>query len=371
MKKIVSAIAMCALIACSTTPDDSPEDHRLVFASTITGKVSILGADDLVEKNLIIRGHTATIGVAVMPDQKSFYYGNQDSNELELLSIEDDWNVELVGSFPVPGPIKAIVSAQDGSLLAVTSESLAVESFTDEVHFFQTSGETGAWVTHYLIPTTDPELNEDGSLTLPCPCPRPGAALSPDGAYALVTHMHEHTVALMNPMHPEEATVITLEPADDSNPWLGPSAFSEFSFDGQQVGIPGMEAERLYVMDVTDPDNPSIVDFTGTLPFDVAFSADGARAYVAAMDEVPVEGQEFLNAQIPSALHVVDLASMTVEQTLPLDVATIHVTMAAEGDLIYVGSSFSRVMSFKTDGLLPYASINLSATPMPIMEIDL
>jgi DNA-binding beta-propeller fold protein YncE len=343
----------------------------LVFASTITGKVAILGADDLVEKSLVSRGHTATIGVAVMPDQKSFYYGNQDTNTLEHLEVQEDFSVELVTSYPLPGPMKAIEGSLDGTLLAVTSESAEVETFNDRVHFFQSSGETVGWISEYVIPTEEPDLNADGSLTLPCPCPRPGAAVSPDGSYALVTHMHEHTAALMNPMKPDEAVVITLEPLDDSNPWLGPSAFSEFSFDGQWVGIPGMQAQRLFVMNVTDPENPSIVDFSGSLPFDVAFSADGTLAYVATVDAVPVEGKEFLNAQIPSALHVVDLTSMSVSETIPLDVATIHLTMPIEGDLLYLGSSFSRVMSYETDGMLPYASINLSATPMPIMEIDL
>ncbi len=56
----------------------------------------------------------------------------------------------------------------------------------------------------------------------------------------------------------------------------------------------------------------------------VAFSADGTLAYVATVDAVPVEGQEFLNAQIPSALHIVDVASMSVMETIPLDVATIR-----------------------------------------------
>ena len=132
-----------------------------------------------------------------------------------------------------------------------------------------------------------------------------------------------------------------------------------------------MQAQRLYLMPVDDPQNPTSIDFPGSLPFDVAFSADSQKAYVATVDEVPDEGQEFLNAQIPSALHVVDLNSMTVIQTIALDIATFHVTTPVEGDLIFLGSSFSGVMSYKTDELLPYASINLSATPMPLMEIDL
>jgi DNA-binding beta-propeller fold protein YncE len=378
MKRLIPVLILLLLPSCgvSSNNGDAPDNGvspniRLAFASTITGKVVILDADNLIEKSTISRGHTATIGVAVMPDQRSFYYGNQDTNELELLQVNDDYSAELIAAFPAPGPIKAVVGTSDGGLVAITSESDSVENFNDQVHFFQGSGTSGVWVSNYIIPTQQAELNDDGSLTLPCPCPRPGVALSPDGAYALVTHMHEHTAALMDPMHPEEATIIQLEPADDTNPWLGPSAFSEFSFDGNLVGIPGMQAERLYIINVANPENPSIVDFSGTLPFDVAFETDGTQAYVATVDQVPVEGQEFLNAQIPSALHVVDLSTMSIAKTIPLDVATIHVTVALGSDLLYLGSSFSRVMSYLTDGLLPYASVNLSATPMPIMEIDL
>ena len=370
MKKLLSSLILCSVFSCSTSAEN-PEDSRLVFASTITGKVAILSADALFEENLVTRGHTATIGVAVMPDQKSFYYGNQDTNELEHLALNPDFSVELAASYPLADPMKAIERSLDGRILAITSESLEVENFTDKVHFFETGSEENPWLSEYLIPTQAPELNEDGSLTLPCPCPRPGAALSPDGQYAVVTHMHEHTAALMNPLKPEEATVVVLEPLDGSNPWLGPSAFPEFNWEGSIVGIPGMQAERLFLMSVVEPENPTHVDFPGTLPFDVAFSADNLKAYVATVDEVPVEGKEFLNAQIPSALHVVDLTSMTISESIPLDVATIHVTVPAEGDLIYLGSSFSRVMSYDLNDLLPAASINLSATPMPIMEIDL
>src|SRR4051794_30822193 len=117
----LSALVLCG--GCDQSPKKLPDS--LVFVSTITGKVAILDSATLDTLLLIIGGHTASLGVAVAPGQRAYYYGNRDTGTLDRIELSANLDSSTVAKkTPVNGPIKGVSGARDGSVLAVTSDSV-------------------------------------------------------------------------------------------------------------------------------------------------------------------------------------------------------------------------------------------------------
>lgn len=354
----LSAAALLAGCGGADAPD-APAGPAALFVTLITGKVAVLERATLAERTRIGGGHTATLGVAVMPGQNALYYGNRDTGALERLEVSADLNTATtVRSLPIDGPITGVVGAADGSLVAVTSQSEDAAK-PDRVVFVRPSADTAIAGT---LDVAGPATTRD------CPCPRIGAAAS--GRTVVVSHMTGHTATLVDAATLATTRTVPLERADDIvEPWLGPSAFPAVSSDGLTAALPGLEARRVLLL--AGDAEPAVYETPGELPFAVTF-IDGDRALlVVALASVPVTAAEVSNAKIPTWLHRVELDGLHLTAHVQMGLSMDRVAAVPGTDEVIVGGSFATVAVYGTLGLDLRRSVNLSVMPMPVLGVDL
>ena len=348
----------------------SADAPGLLFASTVTGKVLIIDAASQARIGKVGDGHSVTHGVGVLPGQRALYYGNQTTDSLDRIHLsEDATSGEVVRSLEVPARFKRVVASRGGTVVGVGGEASRAP-WVDTSFFYRVTDEGESLIGEVAV-TIAAAQGDDGWAPRGI-SPRSGVAITADGETGWVSHDNNHTITRfdLDPFEEIETRVIE-PPADADERWLGPSAHLTLSPDDTWLAVPEHEAGRVTLVRVDNPEERRAWSLPpGQIAEQVAFERDGERMWVLGREGIAILGDENHNTSIPSHLHVVEVAGLTLVRTEEWRAAMTRIVLPPTGDRLWAAGSFHTLVGFAIAGVGVPTETTLASGVQPLLGMD-